>query len=293
MRKLVLSVILITLFITKTNSQEINLNGYDIKIPSNEKYALFPLREIETASLMGATTSEFIIEKHLNGIEDLGFDLNSNTLTIATEKYLSGLKLLLDDVVSGKPAFRWKSAELLKPCERFSNEKKYFKCFIEQFGWDYYVQLDVAKTEPIYKKDELITSQIEINKGIKEAFNVINENKVLNLKKTNFIVGYDKNDNFFVEGDFQLKAFHHVNYGRLLIAFVDDKLIRLKVDCFKKDKCFQAHQVYKNIKTQFIVDQDILLKANLKKSDEISSFLGKAKNGYRAYKLTKYLLLLL
>ena len=38
MRKLVLSIIFLTLFFTKTNSQEVNLNGFIFNIPSNTNF---------------------------------------------------------------------------------------------------------------------------------------------------------------------------------------------------------------------------------------------------------------
>ena len=320
MRKLVLIVILLTLFITKTNSQEINLNGFTFNIPSKTNFIqITNLDQIIGFNFMfGQENGKNIdinksIDDELKGNKEMGILENDKVVMIGHKIYLEAFsdyihdyKLLTEN--PDAPIFRWKILKYLRKCTHIKDELKNIECLdktLKNHHEEFEINI-IAGSKPIdelkYKAAELQSElmdeeSIEQDLGEKiaeekKSLDKMIHGKVLSYKKK---YGITKSKNFYETAniisysDFKNKK---LMLSDFFIITPDGKFRMIKLTCNYK-KCKKPKKLFDDIIKQFLQKEEVLIEVNLNNNEEIKKYINIVKSSYKSYKFAKYLLLLL
>ena len=225
MRKLVLSIILLTLFITKTNSQEINLNGLKINIPNNTSYnSKFKELDIYEVNLYNLTTDTSKIIEEIENRKELGFTENDNTLLFAKDRYFKSIELMIQDIKDGDKYFS-RTMRRVNFCKYERTKKKAMQCALKELGFDYFIQISYPSMAVNFDWDDIKEySAKDLKKEALRMHKELNDMHILKVKKMNVTMGLTKNDVVFIEGDAITSILGVKTFGETFITFRDNKI---------------------------------------------------------------------
>jgi hypothetical protein len=293
-------------------------NGVKINVPSNFEYSKSNHESdwIYTAKTLRATEKQIEEEKKL--YESLGFSGAEKSIIIGKKGIVKGYVSYQKHLREGKNIKTWEEySRINKACKnedsltrrlnmKLKKDRMLEKCRRKELFVDPSIRIikadevsaELMKTskffdQPVNKVENKEIEEFKKRSG--HVFDKYNTEKITEeysiKKKTKIVIIGDK---WFLETSSKLVLQGIKSKGLVFSTVLNDRYFSISSQCVSRKSCKNIDQLMLNIIDQsFSLETTKIKKFDTNKKEEMIKMFNTVKNGYRYYKLAKFLILLL